>query len=499
MAVTLTAGTASVYEGYTRSGGYLAGLLGTFGTLSAEPIAGKIVDAFAGGSGSVELYLQGDTTSLDPITINVDGSPWLDAASGTYDGLSNTTSYIGTGTFVDTVAYSVAQVVGSDTTAPTITSASTASVLEGARLAHSLTADEAVTWSIVSGADQADFELSGATMRWVGNGTQDYEAPADADTNNAYVVTVRATDGASNTTDQTITVTVTDLTEWVISGPDTFGNGDMFGDGAAGSFFDDGLVAELGWSNFVEPVAAGNNITGSASLTFTPTASIIGRGQVTASSTLTFAPTGTVTGKGAVTGSTSLTFAPTGSLTGKGILTGSASLAFTPAGTVTGTGDVSGSSTLTFTPTASVSGVGQITATSSVTFTPSGAVTGQGAISGASSLTFSLTGSVSSASVGLTGSSSITFTPSATITGKGAVTGTSSIAFAPTGTIAGIGAISGSSSITFVSTALIVDPPVPIVGSSSITFTVAGSLVLPPSTPPTFSRFIRPFLYDLAA
>lgn len=100
-----------------------------------------------------------------------------------------------------------------DTTAPTITSASTANNAENQVLAHALTANEGVTWSIVGGADQVEFEISGSTLRWASNGTQDFETPADADTNNTYVVTVRATDAALNTTDQTITVTVTDATE----------------------------------------------------------------------------------------------------------------------------------------------------------------------------------------------------------------------------------------------------------------------------------------------
>jgi len=98
-----------------------------------------------------------------------------------------------------------------DTTPPTITSSSTVSVAENATLSHSLTADESVSWSIVGGADQSKFELSGSTLRWASNGTKDYESPDDANTDNAYVVTVRATDLASNTTDQTITVTVTDV------------------------------------------------------------------------------------------------------------------------------------------------------------------------------------------------------------------------------------------------------------------------------------------------
>lgn len=100
---------------------------------------------------------------------------------------------------------------GGDTIAPTITSSAIPSVAENATLGHALTANEAVTWSIVGGADQAKFEISGSTLRWLANGTKDYEAPDDAGTNNGYVVTVRATDGASNTTDQTITVTVTDV------------------------------------------------------------------------------------------------------------------------------------------------------------------------------------------------------------------------------------------------------------------------------------------------
>ena len=95
-----------------------------------------------------------------------------------------------------------------DVTAPTITSANTASVNENAVLVHSLTADEAVTWSIASGTDQARFEISGSTLRWLSNGTKNFEAPDDADTNNVYLVTVRATDLASNTTDQSISVTV---------------------------------------------------------------------------------------------------------------------------------------------------------------------------------------------------------------------------------------------------------------------------------------------------
>jgi hypothetical protein len=100
-----------------------------------------------------------------------------------------------------------------DTTDPTITSANTFTVAENSTLAHALAANETVAWTITGGADAADFEISGSTLRWAGNVTRDYEAPADADTNNTYVVQVTATDGVGLTASQTITVTVTDVTE----------------------------------------------------------------------------------------------------------------------------------------------------------------------------------------------------------------------------------------------------------------------------------------------
>ena len=102
---------------------------------------------------------------------------------------------------------------GQDVSVPNITSPDAINNGENSILAHLLTANEAVTWSIVGGADQTRFELAGSTLRWIGNGTKDYENPNDADTNNTYVVIVRATDGAANTSNQTITVTVTDVSE----------------------------------------------------------------------------------------------------------------------------------------------------------------------------------------------------------------------------------------------------------------------------------------------
>lgn len=117
MAVTLTAGSAGASTaGYTRPGGYRAGFVGAFGTLSAEPVAGKIVDSFFTSGGTTAFSLQGDTTSLGAITINVDGSPWINAATGTYNAGGNVTEYAGSGTFAATTAYSVEQPAGGPVT-----------------------------------------------------------------------------------------------------------------------------------------------------------------------------------------------------------------------------------------------------------------------------------------------------------------------------------------------------------------------------------------------
>jgi len=56
--------------------------------------------------------------------------------------------------------------------APTITSTGTVSNVEDTVLAHALTANESVTWIIVGGADAAEFEIIGSTLRWLGNGVK---------------------------------------------------------------------------------------------------------------------------------------------------------------------------------------------------------------------------------------------------------------------------------------------------------------------------------------
>ena len=68
-----------------------------------------------------------------------------------------------------------------------------------------------VTWT-KEGVDAADFTIDSNTGQ-LSMVAQDFEDPADANTDNAYEVTVKATDADDNTTTQAITVTVTDVRE----------------------------------------------------------------------------------------------------------------------------------------------------------------------------------------------------------------------------------------------------------------------------------------------
>lgn len=170
-------------------------------------------------SGTGTVTVAGSVTITDQIGPLTDGDKWYIAktsiAAHSISAASNTES--------NTI----------DSTAPTITSSSTDSVAENSTLSHSLAANETVTWSIVGGSDQAKFEISGSTLRWAGNGTKDYEVPDDANTDNAYVVQIRATDVVGNTTNQTITITVTDVSEatgsvWTVTDPAvTLSNGNL--------------------------------------------------------------------------------------------------------------------------------------------------------------------------------------------------------------------------------------------------------------------------------
>lgn len=98
-----------------------------------------------------------------------------------------------------------------DVVAPTITSSASPSAAENTSAdttfrSGTLTANEDIaSWTVEGGADAAKFSIAGAV--WTLNELADLETKA------SYAVTFRATDYSGNTTDQNMTLTITDVDE----------------------------------------------------------------------------------------------------------------------------------------------------------------------------------------------------------------------------------------------------------------------------------------------
>ncbi|MGB3624710.1 MAG: PQQ-dependent sugar dehydrogenase [Henriciella sp.] len=102
--------------------------------------------------------------------------------------------------------------------APVFTSAATTSLEENAAgVFYTIEANDpdggAVTLSVVSGGDEASFSINLTTGDISPDTPLDFEAPADADTDNVYEITVRATDNEGAARDLALSVTVTDVAE----------------------------------------------------------------------------------------------------------------------------------------------------------------------------------------------------------------------------------------------------------------------------------------------
>ncbi|MFM8878578.1 MAG: MBG domain-containing protein, partial [Verrucomicrobiota bacterium] len=98
-----------------------------------------------------------------------------------------------------------------DEVAPEIAGSATPSVRENITTVGTYTANEPVTWSISGGVDAARFVVTDGVLSFAT--PPDFEAPGDADGDNVYLVVLRATDVAGNSTDRAITVTVGDENE----------------------------------------------------------------------------------------------------------------------------------------------------------------------------------------------------------------------------------------------------------------------------------------------
>ncbi|MBO3700909.1 cadherin repeat domain-containing protein, partial [Roseivirga sp. E12] len=100
-----------------------------------------------------------------------------------------------------------------DDTDPVFTSATTASFVEnGTGTAYTAVATDAnaITYSLGTSNDEGLFDIDGSTGAVTFKASPDFESPADGNTDNAYLLEVKASDGV-NTVSQTVTITVTDV------------------------------------------------------------------------------------------------------------------------------------------------------------------------------------------------------------------------------------------------------------------------------------------------
>ena len=161
------------------------------------------------GTGSTQITINpsSDLAESTSYYVQIAATVFDDSSSNSYAGISDKTS----------LSFTTA-----DETAPTITgpsgseagaSTSSVSINENGTAVNTFEANETVTWSLNGGADASLFSINSSSGALSFSSAPDYEAPGDSDSGNDYVVGVRATDAASNTSDQTLTVKVIDVSE----------------------------------------------------------------------------------------------------------------------------------------------------------------------------------------------------------------------------------------------------------------------------------------------
>lgn len=167
-------------------------------------------------SGGSTTFNNGSTISAVPTTPpqknNFTFAGWFTAASGG--------SLIANGSTMPNTREGTVTLYAqwTDALAPVITGPSSAtganssiSISESSTAVHTFTANESVTWS--KGGTDGTFFAINSSSGVLTITARDFESPADNGNDNTYVVTITATDGASNATTQTLTVTITNINE----------------------------------------------------------------------------------------------------------------------------------------------------------------------------------------------------------------------------------------------------------------------------------------------
>ncbi|WP_228769400.1 putative Ig domain-containing protein [Limnohabitans sp. 2KL-3] len=170
-------------------------------------VGGQVLTAtYSGGSGTTSLSFTatagaGDDSSVSVSAINLNGASII----------GNTTSQaLLTGTTGQVVTNLIV-----DNTNPVFTSGITANFAEnGTGIVYDTAATDVTTLTYaLGGADAGRFDINTSTGAVSFKTSPNFEVPADVGNNNVYDITVTATDGVGNTSNQSVAITVTNVNE----------------------------------------------------------------------------------------------------------------------------------------------------------------------------------------------------------------------------------------------------------------------------------------------
>ncbi|MCB2182133.1 MAG: cadherin domain-containing protein [Desulfobulbaceae bacterium] len=204
--VITSSSTASVVENATA--------VLTVTATDADLPSQTITFAISGGADQSHFAINGSNGTLTFAPAPDFEAPADSDANNIYE-VEVTASDGNGGTDVQTVSVTVTD----DNDAPVITSSAVSSMAENTTAVLTVTATDAdlpaqtITFAITGGDDQPLFTIDGASGALSFIAAPDFEAPADLDANNVYLVQVTANDGNLGTDVQTISVTVTDENE----------------------------------------------------------------------------------------------------------------------------------------------------------------------------------------------------------------------------------------------------------------------------------------------
>lgn len=182
------------------------------GSSNSDNITSSTTPSISGvaiGGSSIQLFVNG-SSSGSSCTANSSTGAWTCTTGSLTAGVKTIVARatIG-GSSVDSSSLSITI----DSTAPTITPAAAISVAENQTSIATIACSETCTLAMISGVDSAAVTFTPATGVLVFKVAPDFEAPNDVGADRTYLLSIRGTDVAGNSTTVNYTVTITNSNE----------------------------------------------------------------------------------------------------------------------------------------------------------------------------------------------------------------------------------------------------------------------------------------------